>query len=58
MIYCEKPGKSKSLKPKDKRRLSLLNSDFKAITGLEVGNYIQVLGYTVHTLPKPASSRR
>ena len=36
MVCTSKPGKSSSLDPKDKRRLSLLNSDFKIITGIEV----------------------
>ena len=37
MVCTGKPGKEKSLKVKDKRRLSLLNADFKIITGVEVG---------------------
>ena len=47
MIFSSKPGKSNSLKPEDKRRLSLLNSDFKVLTGIEVGRYRKVLGHTL-----------
>ena len=34
MVFGTKPKKSKSIKPKDKRRISLLNSDFKLVEGL------------------------
>ena len=47
MMFSCKPGKTKSLKPKDKRRLSLLNTDFKVITGVEVGRYNQVITHTL-----------
>ena len=47
MIFTSKPGKSSSNKPADKRRVSLLNSDFKVLTGLEVARYRQVLGHTL-----------
>ena len=47
MLFSSKPGKSQSLKPKDKRRLSLLNSDFKILTGIELGRYNKVLGHTL-----------
>jgi hypothetical protein len=35
MVFGAKPKKVQSLKPKDKRKLSLLNVDFKVMTGLE-----------------------
>ena len=35
MLFTTKTGKACSLKPGDKRRLSMLNSDFKIITGLD-----------------------
>ena len=35
MMFGSKPKKSKSLKPKDKRKISLLNVDFKTMTGVE-----------------------
>ena len=47
MVCSNKPGKEKSLKVKDKRRLSLLNADFKVITGLEVGRFSKVLSHTL-----------
>ena len=47
MIFSDKPGKSKSLNPRDKRRLSLLNSDFKVLSGIELGRYNKVLTHTL-----------
>ena len=47
MLYTDKPHKSRSINPKDKRRLSLLNSDFKVLTGIEVGRYRKVLTHTL-----------
>ena len=35
MVFGCKPNKTKSLKPGDKRRISLLNTDFKIISGIE-----------------------
>ena len=35
MVFGSKPKKEKSCKPGDKRRISLLNSDFKTMSGLE-----------------------
>ena len=39
MVFGCKPNKSKSLKPSDKRRISLLNSDFKIISGIEAKRF-------------------
>ena len=47
MLFTDMPGKSQSLKPKDKIRLSLLNSDFKVLTGIEVARYSRVLNHTL-----------
>ena len=47
MIFTSKPGKTSSIKPKDKRRISLLNSDFKVLTGLEVARFRKVLAHTL-----------
>ena len=47
MLYTTKPGKSSSLKPKDKRKLSMLNSDLKVLTGIDVGRYSRVLTHTL-----------
>ena len=35
MVFGSKPKKASSLKPGDKRRISLLNCDFKTISGLQ-----------------------
>ena len=35
MVFGTKPKKSKSLKPCDKRRINLLNSDFKMLEDLD-----------------------
>ena len=35
MVFGSKPKKAKSLKPGDKRHISLLNADFRIISGLE-----------------------
>ena len=35
MVFGSKPKKENSFKPSDKRRISLLNSDFKTISGIE-----------------------
>ena len=47
MMFSSKPGKSLSLKPQDKRRLSLLNSDFKVMSGIDLGRYNKVLTHTL-----------
>ena len=47
MLFSSKPAKAQSIKPKDKRRLSLLNSDFKVFSGMELGRYNQVLTHTL-----------
>ena len=35
MVFGTKPKKAQSIKPKDKRRISLLNCDFKILEGLD-----------------------
>ena len=47
MVCTSKPGKERSLKVKDKRRISLLNSDFKMMTGIEVSRFTKVLTHTL-----------
>ena len=39
MVFGSKPKKAASKKPGDKRRISLLNSDFKTISGLESARF-------------------
>ena len=46
MVFGAKPKKPGSILPKDKRRISLLNSDFKIATGLEA----RMLKKTAHIL--------
>ena len=47
MVFGSKPKKLTSIKPGDKRKISLLNSDFKVGTGLEARCFKKV---TTHTL--------
>ena len=47
MVFGAKPKKPTSLKPSDKRKISLLNSDFKIATGIEAARFKKV---TTHTL--------
>ena len=42
MVFGAKPKKPSSLKPRDKRRLSLLNCDFKLVEGLEAGRFKKI----------------
>ena len=47
MIFTSKPGKVQSLKPQDKRRISLLNSDFKMLSGIELRRHNKVITHTL-----------
>ena len=47
MVFGAKPKKPHSLKPSDKRRKSLLNSDFKTITGIEARRFKKVATHTL-----------
>ena len=47
MVFGSKPKKANSIKPGDKRKISLLNSDFKIATGLEAMRFKKV---TTHSL--------
>ena len=47
MVFGSKPKKPKSLKPSDKRKISLLNSDFKIATGLEAKRFKKVTSHTL-----------
>ena len=48
MVFGSKPKKPNSLLPQDKRRISLLNSDFKVGSGLEAGRIKPMLTHTFH----------
>ena len=58
MVFGSKPKKMKSLKPGDKRRISLLNSDFKALTGLEATMFGDTATHTLSPVQLVAGSNR
>ena len=47
MVFGNKPKKPNSTKPTDKRKLSLLNSDFKATTGIDNNRFKKVATHTL-----------
>nr|MCS5593020.1 reverse transcriptase domain-containing protein [Porticoccaceae bacterium] len=47
MLFAPKPNKAKSFKAKDKRKISLLNTDFKTLTGIITSRLSKT---TTHTL--------
>ena len=49
MVFGSKPKKLSSIQARDKRRISLLNSDFKLMTGLDANRFKQTF---THTLSK------
>ena len=58
MVFGAKQKKLQSLKPKDKRKLSLLNVDFKTITGIEARRHRKIMTHTVSNLQLVAGSDR
>ena len=50
MIFMNKQGKSSSNKLKDKRRLSLLNMDYKLCSGLEASRLKKTIGHSISRL--------
>ena len=58
MVFGSKPKKPQSIKPGDKRRISLLNSDFKIITGLEAQMFGQTATHTLSPFQLVAGSDR
>ena len=58
MVFGTKPKKSNSILPKDKRRISLLNSDFKTASGLEAGRLKKMLTRTLSPLQLVAGGDR
>ena len=50
MVFGAKPKKASSILPKDKRRISLLNSDFKIASGLEAKHLNSVSTHTLSHL--------
>ena len=47
MVFTNKPKKMDSLKVKDKRKISLLNADFKLASGIESLRHGSILDHTV-----------
>ena len=47
MVFGSKPKKPLSIHPEDKRRISLLNSDFKLITAIETDMFKQTFSHTL-----------
>ena len=47
MVFGNKPKKPNSTKPTDKRKLSLLNSDFKVTTGIDNNRFKKVATHTL-----------
>ena len=58
MVFGTKPKKLSSLKPSDKRRISLLNSDFKVITGLEAARFKKTFTHTLSDVQMVAGENR
>ena len=58
MVFGAKPKKLQSIKPKDKRKISLLNVDFKVITGIEAKRHRKIMTHTVSHLQLVAGEDR
>ena len=58
MVFGTKPKKPNSLLPQDKRRISLLNSDFKTASGLEARKLKKMLTHTLSHLQLVAGDDR
>ena len=58
MVFGSKPKKMNSIKPGDKRRLSLLNSDFKIATGLDAKRFSSTATHSLSPLQLVAGSDR
>ena len=57
-VFGAKPKKPLSTKPSDKRRISLLNSDFKLITGVEAAIYKPMLTHILSPSQMVAGDNR
>ena len=58
MVFRAKPKKLHTLKPKDTRKLSLLNVNFKTITGIKARRHRKIMTHTVSNLQLVAGSDR
>ena len=50
MVFGSKPKKAQSIKPRDKRRISLLNCDFKTMSGMESSSFKETATRTLSPL--------
>ena len=58
MVFGSKPKKANSLLPEDKRKISLLNSDFKVATGLDAKLLKECATHTLSPLQLVAGEDR
>ena len=58
LVYGSKPKKLNSLRPEDKRRISLLNSDFKLCTGLDAERFKNTFTHTLSPMQMVAGDDR
>ena len=58
MVFGTKPKKSKSIKPSDKRKISLLNADFKLTTGIDAKRFKKVATHTLSPCQLAAGDNR
>ena len=58
MVFANKPKKMESLKIGDKRKISLLNADFKIISGIEAKRHGLIMEHTVSNLQYAAGKSR
>ena len=56
MVFGTKPKKPLSIKPEDKRRISLLNTDFKLSTAIEADMFKQTYNHTLSPVQLVAGS--
>lgn len=47
MVFAHKPGKSSSKELKDKRKISLLNTDFKILTSIENKRFSSIISHLI-----------
>ena len=47
MIFANKPNKKHSKLLKDKRKISLLNTDFKILTGIENARHVKLMDKSI-----------
>ena len=58
MVFGAKPKKPLSIKPGDKRKISLLNADFKIVTAIEADKSKPIFTYTLSPFQLVAGSDR